>query len=175
MRFVIASLERITRVVDTISEWTGRLMWPLIVVLTGLVVYEVVLRYVFNRPTIWAFEVEYMLGSFFWMIGFAYCLKHKGHVRVDFLYNRWSARGQAITDLVFMVAMFFPVFGLLVWEMVPWVHRSWVTQEKSLLGFWYPPLYPWKTAILVAFSLLVLQGIAEFIRNLFTVIRGRAA
>lgn len=175
MRLVTTLLERVINVVDTISEWTGRLMWPLIVVLTGVVVYEVVLRYAFNRPTIWAFDVEYMLGSFFWMIGFAYCLKHKGHIRVDFLYNRLSLRGQAIIDLVFTVMMFFPVFGLLVWRMVPWVQFSWASQEKSLFGYWYPIAYPWKTGILVAFSLLLLQGIAEFIRTLFTAIRGRVA
>jgi TRAP-type mannitol/chloroaromatic compound transport system permease small subunit len=175
MRSVTGFLESIAAAIDSISEWTGRLMWPLVVALTGIVVYEVLLRYAFNRPTIWAFDVEYMVGSFFWMIGLAYCLKHGGHVRVDFLYSRLSVRWQAIIDVVFAVTMFFPVFGLLVWKMVPWVVFSWASDERSLLGFWYPVMYPWKTGILVAFALLLLQGVAEFIRSLFTAVRGGTA
>jgi len=174
MRHIITFLEGIIKSIDTISEWTGRLMWPLILALIGVVAYEVMLRYIFNRPTIWAFDVEYMLGGFFWMIGFAYCLKHRGHVRVDFFYNRLPPRGQAIIDLGFTLVMFFPAFGLLVRRMVPWVQFSWSAHERSLFGYWYPPIYPWKTAILVSFSLLLLQGIAEFIRSLLIVIRGKS-
>ena len=58
--------------------------------LTGVVVYEIVMRYAFRAPTSWAYDVSYMLyGTLFMMAG-AYALSRNGHVRGDFLYRNFA-------------------------------------------------------------------------------------
>ena len=80
----------------------------MIVILTLGTSYEVFVRYVFNAPTTWAFDLSYiMYGALFFMAG-AYTLSRGGHVRADMLYRIWQPRTQASVDLVLYVLFFFP-------------------------------------------------------------------
>ena len=74
------------RVIDSISEWTGKIIRWLCVVLVGVVVYGVILRYVFNSPTMWAYETSIMLGTTIYVLGWAYVHRHGGHIRVEVFY-----------------------------------------------------------------------------------------
>ena len=138
----------------------------LIIVLTLILVYDVILRYVFNAPTIWAFDFGYMLGGSFFTLGMGYTLLKNAHVRIDILSSRFSRRVQAAIDVTISVILFFPSFGLLLYHLIPYVYDSWVAGEKSLESFWRPPIYPFKTVLLISVVLLLLQGIAVLIRNL---------
>ena len=77
---------------DAVSAFTGKAFAWLIVVLTGIICYDVAARYIFLAPTAWAFDGAYILyGSLFMMAG-AYTLSRNGHVRGDVLYGFFPPR-----------------------------------------------------------------------------------
>lgn len=156
----------ISTVIDTINRWVASVAKWLVVVLAVINCYEVIMRYVFNRPSIWVYDLSYMLGGAFFVLGIGYTLLTHAHVRVDVLYTNWSKRTQAILDLLLSLLVFFPAFGLLLYKLIPWVIRSWERSEKASGSFWLPPIYPLKTIILIAMVLLVLQGVSEFCKDI---------
>lgn len=165
-------VRRFVRVIDTFSEWTGRIASWITIVIIGVVVFEVVMRYVFNRPTTWAYETSFYLYAFLFMLGMAYTLSHKGHVNIEVVVSRLSPRVRAIIEVVCYLAFFFTFNTVLfVWG-VDFARFSWAIREVTRSP-WAPPVYPLKTLIPVAVFLLLLQGVAEFIRQLNFAIRGK--
>jgi TRAP-type mannitol/chloroaromatic compound transport system permease small subunit len=164
-------VRRTLEFIDSISEWTGRIFSWVIVVLNLLVISEVVLRRLLNRPTIWNFELTIQLYAFFFMIVAAHALYHRSHVAVDILYQRFSRRTQAVLDVITYCLFFFPFLTVLLYEGTKFAANSWAVKEKSWSVF-APPLYPIKTVIPVMAFLLLLQGLAVFIRQLHMAITG---
>lgn len=164
---------RVIRALDAVGEWSGRVFsWLLIPLMLGLV-YEVVARYVFHRPTIWAHEVATMMYGSHFMLGAGYALLHKGHIRTDFLYDRWPARRQALVDALLYVCFFFP--GLFLFLLAGWetAAHSWLIRERSEISAWRPPMYPFKTVIPVTAALLLIQGASEFLKCIYALRTGR--
>ncbi len=162
---------KILSYIDAISEWTGKLFSWSILVLTGIVIYDIILR-LFGRATTWAWEVSTYLYAALFLMGGAYVLRYKAHIRIDVLYNLLSLRGRAIFDLCYYLVAFFPLVIVFVWFGTPYAYESWVRGETS---GWYIsgiPLGPVKAIIPLAFLLLGLQGVAEFVRTLLIAIRG---
>jgi len=164
-------LKKVLHFIDIVSEWTGRIFSWMIVVLTLLVVLEVVLRRFFGRPTIWNFEVTKQLYAFHFMIVSAYALLWKAHVAIDIIYERLSQKTKAICDVITYIIFFFPFLSVWLYQGIKYAARSWAIYETSWSVFG-PPLYPIKTVIPVTAFLLLIQGIAIFIRKLDVVIRG---
>ena len=79
-------LSRCLHIIDMISEWTGRTFAVFLPILGLVVFYEVVSRYVFDNPTSWAHDISSFLLIAMSMGGFAYTLRHKGHVNMEVLY-----------------------------------------------------------------------------------------
>ena len=91
---------------DTISNSIGEAFYWTIIVLVLCISYEVVMRYLFNSPTSWAFDLSFILyGALFMMAG-AYTLAKGEHVRRDFLYQKWRPSTQAKVDLVLYITFF---------------------------------------------------------------------
>ena len=165
-------IDRLLRVIDSISEWSGKTVSWLVLVLTVMLGYEIVMRYVFNAPTKWAFDLSYMVGGSYFMLGEAYTLLKKRHVRIDIFYVRFSPRKQALVDVIFYGLFFFPLWGGLLYALIPYVYLSWAIGERSMQGYWMPILYPFKTVMPVAVSLFLLQGVADFLRSVLLLSKG---
>ena len=159
------------RIVSNISEWSGRGVSIVLFLLVGVLAYEVTMRYVFNSPTIWGQELSLFLFGTTGMIGGAYVLLHKAHVNLDLLYSRVTRRKQAILDLITAPLFFFIIIAM-VWAGGGFALRSWKILEPSST-VWAPPVYPFKTIVPVAAFLLLLQGAAKFIRDLYFATHGR--
>jgi len=157
--------------VSNISEWSGRGVGIALFLVVGVLTYEVITRYVFNSPTIWAQQLSLFLFGTIGMIGGAYVLLHKAHVNLDILYSRVSRRKQAILDLI-TAPLFFFIIILMIWAGGSFALRSWAILEPSST-VWAPPIYPFKTIIPVAAFLLLLQGIAKLIRDHYFITHGR--
>jgi len=113
-----ASLQAIpplVRAIDRIALTSGRLVAWLIIPMVLSLVYEVVARYVFNAPTVWAYDMTFILYGTFFMLGAAYTLMRKGHIRTDSLYAGWSPRRQGLTDAVCYLVFFFPSLAIFTW------------------------------------------------------------
>lgn len=152
--------------VDLLNEWAGKSFSWLIVVLVVGMTYSTVMRYVFGRMPVWSYDFTYIVYSVFFMMGAAYTLRLKQHVRVDALYRFLSPRGKAIVDIFFTLTVFFPLIAAILIFSVEHVPQSWQMGEKSVESVIRIPIYPLKTVIPVAIFLLGLQAVAEFIRDL---------
>lgn len=149
---------------DNLSAWFGKVFaWGVLVMALG-VGYEVVVRYAFNAPTPWAFDLSYMLyGTLFMMAG-AYTLSRDGHVRGDFIYRLWKPRTQAALELVLYFIFFFPGVTALVLAGWKYAARSWRYLEVSSNSPVGMPIFQFKTVIVAAGILLFLQGVAQVFR-----------
>jgi TRAP-type mannitol/chloroaromatic compound transport system permease small subunit len=157
-------MQNLLLTVDRLSAIVGKIFGWLILVMVGVIVYEVFLRYVLRTPTAWAYDVGYMLyGAIFIMAG-AYALSVAAHVRGDVIYRLFSPRTQAILDLVLYLLFFFPAIVALVYAGYTFAEFSWRIGERSSSGPGGPPVYHFKTLIPLAASFLLIQGLAEVTR-----------
>jgi len=157
---------RVLKYIDKLSEWTGIACVWIVIPLMVVVIYEVVMRHFFNAPTAWGYDTCWMLYSAQFMIGGAYTLLHKGHIRIDIVYNILSPRGKLIFDTVLYAAVILFVMVLFTWAGVKFAAYGWTTGEKLSTTNWFFPSGPSKTIIPVAFFLLGLQSLAELVRNI---------
>ena len=167
------SMNRFLETIDAISAWSGKgIAWIILPNVLALV-YEFFARYVFGAPTIWSYEVTYFFYGTHFLLGAAYTLHLKAHIRIDIFYQTISPRGRAIVDTVGYLVFFFPVLLLLVYAGAAFTLQSFEMNEKSGLSPWRPYLYPYKAVLVIAIFLLFLQGIAEFIRNASHALKGK--
>ena len=159
--------------IDRLSELSGKAVAWLLIILIVVMSYETIVRYFFNSPTIWAYDLTCMLFGTYFMVGAAYVSKEKQHVKVDIFYGMMSPRGKAILDIFFDVIILFPLITILFIYSTKYAASSWAIKEKSWQSVWYPPLYPFKTVMPLAFLLLGLQGIADFARNILFIAKGK--
>jgi TRAP-type mannitol/chloroaromatic compound transport system permease small subunit len=164
-------VDRALEAIDGVSTATGWLAGWLMVPMTLAVTYEVVARYAFNAPTIWAYDTTYMLFGAQFMLAAAYTLLKGGHIRTDVFYERWSPRTRATVDTVSYVFFFFPgmLFVLYAGAVEAW--HSWQIGERSDWSAWRPIIYPLKAIIPITAALLLLQGVSELTKCV-RVIRG---
>lgn len=167
------ALEKTLKVLDSISIWTGRLFAWLVIPLMLALVYEVIARKFFLRPTVWASDTSYMLYGTLFMMGAAYALYRKAHIRTDFFYRLWSPRVQGTVDALLYLLFFFPGIGLFLWAGWDFAHTSWIQGERTITSAWHPPIYPLKTVIPVAAGLLLLQGVSEFLQSVYAALHGK--
>lgn len=165
-------LKSVLNNIDKFNEIVAKFFAWAMLLLTLTMTYEVISRYGFNKPTIWSYDVSYMLGSMVLIFGMAYTLRIGGHVTIDLIYNRFSRRVQLIMYIIFTIVLFFPLWALMVKVMIPHTLFSWAKQESSWVGTWQPIVYPFKTWVTVGTIMLVLQGTAEFIRDIVELIGG---
>jgi TRAP-type mannitol/chloroaromatic compound transport system permease small subunit len=147
-----------------LNEWVGRVAGFAYVAIMLVQVMDVLLRYCFNSPTIWAWDVNAQLFLGTSILGGGYVLLRDGHVRVDVLYSRVGPIKKAIFDLVTLTLTTLAL-ALLSWQLSLMVGESWRIHERSWTLF-APPLYPIKTVFFIGVILLLLQAIAHAYRRL---------
>ena len=157
---------------DRVSGWFGRVFAWLILIMTFGVGYEVLVRYVFNAPTSWSLDVSWIMYGTIFMMGGAYTLSRGGHVRGDFLYRLWSPQTQAKVELVLYFIFFFPGILALIFAGYKYASRSWRYLEVSVNSPAGIPVFQFKTVIIVAGLLLLLQGIAQVCRCILCIRTG---
>ncbi|MBA7700587.1 hypothetical protein ES703_109303 [subsurface metagenome] len=153
------------------STITANTIRWLVLIIMSITVYDVVMRYFFNAPTVWAYELAGLLLGPLWLLGGAYVLLHDGHVRLDILYRRFSPRKQAIIDMVTFTLLFFYCSLILIygWDYF-WLSFTRQGRSRTL---WKPILWPFKAMIPAGAGLILLAGIAKYIRDLYIAITGR--
>jgi TRAP-type mannitol/chloroaromatic compound transport system permease small subunit len=164
-------MKRFLKTIDRISEQSGKAVSFLIIFLVVVVLFEIFVRYLFNSPTIWAHEIAQMIyGAYVILLG-AYVLQRGGHVNVEILYGRFRPRTKAVIDL-FTWLLFFYFCGLLLWKGGDMAWDSFLVRETEPTSF-APPVYPIKMMIPLGALLILLQGLAKFIRDLTLAITGK--
>ncbi|PJF09040.1 TRAP transporter small permease subunit [Pseudorhodobacter sp. MZDSW-24AT] len=152
------------RFADRLSAFFGKTFGWLIILMTFGMAYEVMVRYLFNRPTPWALDLSFIMYGTLFMMGGAYTLSRNGHVRGDFLYRTWRPQTQAFVDLVLYITFFFPGILALVFTGWKYASRSWGYGEVSVNSPAGIPIYQFKAVIVAAGLLLLIQGLAQVFR-----------
>ncbi len=163
-------IDRITNVIDRISNWSGKAISWLIVPMAAVLVWEVFIRYAY-RPTLWAMDTATILyGTHFFIAG-AMTLYLGKHIRTDFFYQHWSMKTQCWVDAICYLFLFLPGMVLFVWVSWEFFVESWGFKEE-LMTTWRPPAYPYKLVIPLSGALILLQGISELIKCIRTIVTG---
>lgn len=170
-RRVMPSLGIALKRIDAISEFVGMIARWIGGGMIAAMMTEVILRYIFDSPTIWVHPLCQILWGFYILLGGCYLLRLRTHVRCDFLYAKLSPRKRAIVDVCTHLLFFIWVILVLVYA-VPYAWESLMILE-CYTGKWTPPKWPTKMVVLIGMSLVLLQGIANYIRDLHLAFTGK--
>src|ERR1700716_2199591 len=107
---LIKTVRAIDKFTDTIGVGVAWLNIPLVLAVS----FEVISRYAFDAPTIWSFDVTYMLYGTIFMLGSAYALHKGAHIRTDFFYEKWSVQTKGVVDSISYLVFFFPSIVMLL-------------------------------------------------------------
>jgi len=150
-------------IVDKISDYMGKCLSWLIVLIMVIYCIEVFLRSIFNAPTIWAHESSIYIFGLYFMLGGAYALRMGKMVNVDIWVNRLNPRTRSIVDGVMSIVTL--IFLLvLIYKGAELSYASVLKNETSQTP-WAPPIYPIKITALVGALLVFLQAISQTVRN----------
>ena len=144
-------LAKVLKGIDRISTYMGWTAALLAVPQVAALIYEVFARYVIMRPTIWSYDVTYMLYGTHYLLGAAYTLHVKGHIRIDVIYSHLAPRRQALIDAIGYLLVFFPVLAALLVGGLSYAAYAFEIQEVSQFTPWQPLLWPFKSLIFVGF------------------------
>jgi len=163
---LLGMVKRLVVLIDYVNLKAVNCLRWLLYVLMLIIVYDVILRYVFSAPTNWSFHISYMIGGTICAMGAAYTLQIDRHVHIDILYRTFPLEKRLLINIIGMLVLFFPAMFFLT--KFAWIRaiNAWIILEKGSYGFWYPPIYPYRTIIAIGFTLLLIQGLAVFIRDL---------
>lgn len=155
--------------IDIINEWMGKIAGLLVIPMVFISVMDVILRYAFDNPTVWAWDVNVQILGALVALGGGYALLHNTHVSVDLLVSRLLPKRRALVDIT-TFPIFLTCFVLLLWRVAIDAGQSVLAMEVSISS-WGPPVYPLKMAIVLGITAMIFQGIAHFMRNLCIVLR----
>ena len=157
---------------DHLSTSIGKAFAWCIVILMGGTVYEVIMAYVFNAPTLWNFDFSMQMYGAILMMSGAYCLATESHVRGDVIYRLFKPRTQGWIDLILYLIFFFPGVLALTFYGYDYAALAWKIKETS----WSSPaqiqIYMVKALIPAAGVTLIIQGISEVFRSIICIQTG---
>jgi len=156
--------------IDKMSDLMGQLVKYLILVLIFVLCYEVIARYVFDKPTIWAMETSKMVFGAIGSLCWGYTLKIGGHVRVDLFYTLFSKKWKAIVDVSLTALFLFPIELILIYTGYKWAFFALKVNERMVDSSWLPPSAPFRFVLAIGFTLFFIQTIAEFIKSVYFLI-----
>ncbi|WP_320035031.1 TRAP transporter small permease [Halarcobacter sp.] len=162
-------LQIFCKTIDTVVMWLGKGASYLMPVLAFIVAYEVVARYIFDAPTIWAYDLSLFLFGYIAALGGAYAQQKKSHINVDILYLSVSPKVKNIFNLIsYSLGIFFLVI----------VFYMSITKFNEALEFgyrrqseWAPPMWHFWLMLCIAsvtFAIQLIRDIIEEAYHLFT-------
>jgi len=152
---------RIGRGIDWLSRAGGVLGGAILVASAVAVCYEVVMRYAFNAPTIWSYDVSIYLFIWFSFISLAYAQRENSHICVDFLIIKFSEHTRAVWNL--MTLAFATVFtAYLSYYAIAFVEKAIRSHEVSVTILTTPMWIP-KLAVALGSTMLLLQLVKDIV------------
>ena len=149
---------------DRISKYAGFIAAFLVVVLSLLVAYDAVMRYLFSSGSIALQEVEWHLFDVIFLLGLTYALKHDKHVRVDIFFERYSQQTRMIVQILSMLLLVMPFSLLFLNDALDMTYQSYMQQEVSSDPGGLTHRWLIKAMLAFAFVLLILQALSEVLK-----------
>lgn len=164
-------MDALIKYIERLTGSIGILACLALVPLVLATCYEVFARYVMGAPTIWAYEVGYLLTGSHFLLGMAYTLREGEHIRIDIFSGNFSARTRAVIDLLgYTVTL--PLMLWLTYELYLYLVAGYLRNELSGQSALSLPVWPFRVVFLVAFTLFALQIFAEAVKSVRRFNRG---
>jgi TRAP-type mannitol/chloroaromatic compound transport system permease small subunit len=163
------AVSRIIKIIELISETTGKLASFLILASIFTVLYEVFMRYVLSMSQSWTFEMSTFLFGISFVLAGAYALKQGSHVTIDIISMRLSPRTKALLDVITSI-LFFAFVIVLIWKGWEFAWRALMLGERTDSA-WAPLRWPVKIVIPIGAFLMLLQGIVKLVRDILILAR----
>jgi TRAP-type mannitol/chloroaromatic compound transport system permease small subunit len=154
-------VNRIDRITTNVGIIAALTLVPLILTTT----YEVLARYIFDAPTIWAYEVGYMLTGTHFLLGMAYTLQQGQFIRIDIFSQDMSIKTRAFIDLC-AYSVILPLMMWLMYGLTGYLISGFIKNERSGQSAMNMAVWPFRVVFLIAFTILALQVYAEFMKSL---------
>ena len=152
------------RYIDKANKAVGKFSMYLVFAMMGILLFESISRTIFDLPHIWVVEMAQFTMAAYYLLGGGYSMILDGHVRMDLLYGRWSAKRQAMADALTALLLIFYIVFLL---------NGGISSVKYAVKYgqvnytpWGPPLAPIKIIMTIGIVLMLLQVIATFFKDL---------
>jgi len=156
-------LRRTADFIDYVSDRVGHIFCYIVFVIMSLTTIDVISRYVFNKPLIWAWTINRLLFGIFVLFAGIYAMNQREHIRIEILYDHFSRRLKFIARMI-AVACFVLFMGVLVWQSSWMGWNAWTISEK-VAGPFRIPLYPFKIMIPILAFVFLLEGIVKLSRR----------
>jgi TRAP-type mannitol/chloroaromatic compound transport system permease small subunit len=156
------------RFVDRLSTFLGLAVSVLCPAMVAVLAFEVFARYIFGAPTIWAYDTAIFMFGYIGLLAGAFVQKEKAHINVDLIYNQFGPRGKAVLDMIAGLLIFFFLVLIIVYTWEPMM--SAFKHHETTSSEWAAPTGHHWLMIPVGAALLILQELANWIRNLYRVI-----
>lgn len=167
-------MRALLRLIERLSGASGEATAWLVVPLIAATAYDVVARYAFNAPTQWAYEVGYMMMGTHALLGMAYTLRERGHIRIEAFTEKLSPTSKAIVDLAgYLIVL--PCLCWVTWSLWDYWMSAFRSGELSGQSAWNPVIWPFRLIFFIAFVLLCLQILAEMIKAILYLAGRRAS
>ena len=153
------------RAIDRVNDFLAAIAMAFLFIMIADMLYEVVSRRVFGAPTLWAYDIAYMMNGIGFLFAAGYTLRRNGHIRIDFLSTRLPRRNQDLINMFVYLFLVFPALGCLIWGSYTGWLEAFLTGEIEPVSPWKPLIWPLYGGILVGFVSLIFQCLAEFIRH----------
>ena len=149
---------------DAVLTAIGKAASWLWIVVTGVIIWAVVGRYVFGQGSVLLEEIQWHLAGIGWLLGLAYTLVVDDHVRVDVIHERLSLRAQGWVELFGLAFLLLPFLVISVNEMVPYAINSWEVDETSQAPGGLPHRWVLKFIIALAFTLIIVAALSRLLK-----------
>ena len=159
------ALLKLSQLIDSITEFVGRSIIWVVLVVTLISCGNAIMRYTINYSSNAFLEIQWYLFAVIFLFGAGYTLKKNEHVRIDLIAGKFSKRGQAMIDIFGIIFFLMPMAIAIMWMSWPIFLLALKTNEMSSNAGGLI-LWPARLMVPLGFFLLVMQGISELIKKI---------
>ena len=156
-------IKKYVQFVDKVNYRIGRVAMFIIFIMVGVMFYSAITK-AFFRPALWTYEFSQFLMVAYFLVGGAYSIQLKGHVRMDLIYGNWSERTKSRWDSVTSLVMIAYLVMLLYGSVDSTIYA--ISYGERSYSIWRPYMWPIKVIMTFGIFLMLLQAIAQFFKDI---------
>jgi len=166
-----AQMAKVTKWLDGFTLWVMKWAKWNNPFLMCLIVFEVFMRYVVNRPTIWGADILTMMSAFGRLVGIGYGSMVRAHVVMDIFTAKLDFKKSKILDLINFIVFFLPLITALAYTTFKRAVKSYKWHETIYSG-WRPIIWPVVFLVVGCYVILLLQGVSEILKDIISLQKG---
>ena len=156
-------IKQYVKFVDKINYRIGRITMFTIFLMVGVMFYSAITK-TFFRPALWTYEFSQFLMVAYFLVGGAYSIQLKSHVRMDLIYGNWSEKTKSLWDSVTSLVMIAYLVLLLYGSIDSTIYA--ISYGERSYSIWRPYMWPIKIIMTFGIFLMLLQAIAQFFKDI---------